>query len=128
MFITLGKRDDIRIYTITDMIVKNTSLTNAEINDVSLQDKFSFFEVPKDKVDEVLSLSEEIRYKGRRIKIEVTKNPKSPKSDKSHRDSRTGSRTRKSDNEVVINGKAAINRRSRESKDKKDSKRKKSKK
>jgi len=125
MFITLGKRDDIRVYTITDMLVKNTSLSNAEINDVSLQDKFSFFEIPKDKVDEVLSLSEEIRYKGRRIKIEVTKNPKSSKSDLKKSDSRkSGSRkseSRRTDKDsikdkYVINGKAAINKRSKDSK------------
>ena len=128
MFITLGKRDDIRVYTITDMLVKNTSLSNAEINDVSLQDKFSFFEVPKDKVDEVLSLSEEIRYKGRRIKIEITKNPKSTKSDKPKKESRSKApkgkdfthrsdrSSKKGKDEVVINGKAAINRRSRDKK------------
>ena len=84
MFITLGKRDNIRIYTITDMLVKNTGLSNAEINNVSLCDNFSFFEVPSEHVEEVLSLSDEIRYKGRRLRIEVTKNPKiKPEKEKS---------------------------------------------
>ena len=74
---------------------------------------------------EVLSLSEEIRYKGRRIKIEVTKNPKSSKSDLKKSDSRkSGSRkseSRRTDKDsikdkYVINGKAAINKRSKDSK------------
>ena len=76
MFITLGKRDDIKVYTITDMLVKSTNLTNANINNVAICDKFSFFEVPNEFVDEVLSLNGQIRYKGRKVNIEITKNPK----------------------------------------------------
>ncbi len=106
MFITLGKRDDIRVYTITDMLIKNTSLSNAEINNVSLCDNFSFFEVPSEHVDEVLSLSDEIRYKGRRLRIEITKNPK--KVEKNKKD--------KSKDKYVINGKKEINKKSRKRK------------
>ena len=76
MFITLGKRDDIKVYTITDMLVKSTNLTNANINNVSICDKFSFFEVPDEYVDEVLSLNGHIRHKGKKVSIEITKNPK----------------------------------------------------
>lgn len=106
MFITLGKRDNIRVYTITDMLVKNTSLSNAEINNVSLCDNFSFFEVPSEHVDEVLSLSDEIRYKGRRLRIEITKNPK--KVEKSKKE--------KSKDKYTINGRKEINKRSRKRK------------
>lgn len=108
MFITLGKRDNIRIYTITDMLVKNTSLSNAEINNVSLCDNFSFFEVPSEHVDEVLSLSDEIRYKGRRLRIEVTKNPKiKPEKERS--------RKRKDifEENYIVNGRDAVNRKTR---------------
>lgn len=120
MFITIGKRDNIRIYTITDMLVNNTSLSNAEINNVSICEKFSFFEVPSDKVDEVLSLSNEIRYKGRRLSIEITKNPKPIKN--------------KDNNDSVVNGRVAISRKTKQlksidnnyknNKDNKNSKRK----
>lgn len=120
MFITLGKRDNIRIYTITDMLVKNTSLSNAEINNVSLCDNFSFFEVPSEHVDEVLSLSDEIRYKGRRLRIEVTKNPKiKPEKERS--------RKRKDifEENYIVNGRDAVNRKTRsKEKDKKSKKRK----
>ena len=118
MFITLGKRDNIRVYTITDMLVKNTSLSNAEINNVSLCDNFSFFEVPSEHVDEVLSLSDEIRYKGRRLRIEVTKNPK-VKPEKE----RTRKRKDIFEENYIVNGKDAVNRKAR-FKDKKNKNRK----
>ncbi|OLA08302.1 MAG: hypothetical protein BHW12_05195 [Coprobacillus sp. 28_7] len=120
MFITLGKRDNIRIYTITDMLVKNTSLSNAEINNVSLCDNFSFFEVPSEHVEEVLSLSDEIRYKGRRLRIEVTKNPKiKPEKERS--------RKRKDifEENYIVNGRDAVNRKTRSKEKEKRSKKRK---
>ena len=120
MFITLGKRDNIRIYTITDMLVKNTSLSNAEINNVSLCDNFSFFEVPSEHADEVLSLSDEIRYKGRRLRIEVTKNPKiKPEKERS--------RKRKDifEENYIVNGRDAVNRKTRSKEKEKRSKKRK---
>lgn len=120
MFITLGKRDNIRVYTITDMLVKNTGLSNAEINNVSLCDNFSFFEVPSEHVDEVLSLSDEIRYKGRRLRIEVTKNPKiKPEKERS--------RKRKDifEENYIVNGRDAVNRKTRSKEKEKRSKKRK---
>lgn len=120
MFITLGKRDNIRIYTITDMLVKNTGLSNAEINNVSLCDNFSFFEVPSEHVEEVLSLSDEIRYKGRRLRIEVTKNPKiKPEKERS--------RKRKDifEENYIVNGRDAVNRKTRSKEKEKRSKKRK---
>lgn len=120
MFITLGKRDNIRVYTITDMLVKNTGLSNAEINNVSLCDNFSFFEVPSEHVEEVLSLSDEIRYKGRRLRIEVTKNPKiKPEKEKS--------RKRKDifEENYIVNGRDAVNRKTRSKEKEKRSKKRK---
>lgn len=120
MFITLGKRDNIRVYTITDMLVKNTGLSNAEINNVSLCDNFSFFEVPSEHVDEVLSLSDEIIYKGRRLRIEVTKNPKiKPEKERS--------RKRKDifEENYIVNGRDAVNRKTRSKEKEKRSKKRK---
>ena len=39
-------------------------------------DNYSFFNIPKDKVSDCLSLSNEIRYKGKRVLIEVAKEEK----------------------------------------------------
>lgn len=119
MFITLGKRDDIRVYTITDMLVKNTSLSNAQINAVSICDNFSFFEIPKEFVEEVLSLSDEIRYKGRRLRIEITKNP--IKQDKPKKEKSRGRSFSSNGDNQVINGRSELNRRSRSSKGNKES-------
>ena len=71
IYISLGRKNDIRIYTITDMLVKNTSLSNKDINNVSIYENFSFFEVPRDYVKEVTLLNKELRYKGRRLTVEV---------------------------------------------------------
>lgn len=46
-FINIGKKDKIKIYNLTDMIVKKTRLSNADVNNVEIHDEFSFFEVPK---------------------------------------------------------------------------------
>ncbi|MBO4667992.1 MAG: DEAD/DEAH box helicase [Bacilli bacterium] len=71
IYISLGRIDDIRVYTITDMLVKNTSLSNKDINNVSIYERFSFFEVPKEYVKEVTLLNKELRYKGKRLTVEV---------------------------------------------------------
>lgn len=102
MFISIGRKDDIKVYTITDMLVKNTSLSNAEINAVTICDNFSFFEVPRGFVHEVLSLSNEIRYKGRRLTIEEAKEDKKGRSRK--------------DGPIIICGKKALARTSRQDK------------
>ena len=76
IYISLGRKDDIRIYTITDMLVKNTNLSNKDINNVAIYENFSFFEVPREYVKEVTLLNKELRYKGRRLTVEVaSKNP-----------------------------------------------------
>ena len=77
MFITLGKNDDVRVYTITDMLVKNAGVSNADINDVTIKDSFTFFSVPASKVNDLLLCNNEIRYKGRRISIQEAKVDKS---------------------------------------------------
>ena len=71
IYISLGRKDDIRVYTITDMLVKNTSLSNKDINNVSIYENFSFFEVPREYVKEVTLLNKELRYKGKRLTVEV---------------------------------------------------------
>ena len=71
MYISLGRKDDIRVYTITDMLVKNTSLSNKDINAISIYENFSFFEIPREYVKEVTLLNKELRYKGKRLTVEI---------------------------------------------------------
>ena len=84
------------------MLVKNTSLSNAEINAVTICDNFSFFEVPREFVHEVLSLSNELRFKGRRLTIEEAKEDKKGRSRK--------------DGPTIVSGKKALARTSRREK------------
>jgi len=76
-FISIGKKDKIKVYDITDMLCKKTNLSNAEINAVDLHDNFSFFEIPKEYVDEVLSLNGNLKCKGKLVSIEIAKAKKS---------------------------------------------------
>ena len=95
MFMTLGKNDDIRVYTITDMLVKNCGISNECINDVTIKDSFTFFTVPKSVAKDVLLCNNEIRYKGRRIsiqeaKVDKGKNARSRKNvDEKHKEKRS---------------------------------------
>ena len=92
IYISLGRKDDIKVYTITDMLVKNTSLSNKDINDVAIYENFSFFEVPREYVKEVTLLNKELRYKGRRLTVEVA------------------SSNSRGESPNVISGKRALNR------------------
>ena len=79
MFISIGRSDNIKVFTITDMLIKHMDIDNANINDITICDNYSFFNIPKDKVSDCLSLSNEIRYKGKRVLIEVAKEEKNNK-------------------------------------------------
>ncbi|MFA7011222.1 MAG: DEAD/DEAH box helicase, partial [Bacilli bacterium] len=52
VFISVGRRDKIKVYDLTDWIVSHTNMTNAEIDAIDIHDNFSFFEVPTEHVDE----------------------------------------------------------------------------
>lgn len=73
MFISLGKKDKMNISNITDLIVRNTNVKNAEINNVQMYDNFSFFEVPSSAVDEILYAFTKVKINGRRATVEVAK-------------------------------------------------------
>lgn len=78
MFISMGRKDKIKVYDLTDLLVKKTSMRNAQINNIELHDNFSFFEVPDEYVNEVLGLSNVVNFRGKRLLIEVAKDkPKS---------------------------------------------------
>jgi ATP-dependent RNA helicase DeaD len=72
LFINIGKRDFNRIYELTDLLVKQTKLTNAEINNIDVHDNFSFFEIPSKYVDDVI-YAFTTPIDGRRISIEEAK-------------------------------------------------------
>jgi len=73
IFISIGRRDKIKVYDLTDWLVKHTNMTNADINAIEIHDNFSFFEVPTEHVDELLTIVNGSIFKGRHVILEVAK-------------------------------------------------------
>ena len=69
-FINIGKKDKIKVYNLTDMIVKRTRLSNADINNVDIHDEFSFFEVPRTYENEIYAAFNRKEKNGRKIVVE----------------------------------------------------------
>ena len=72
-FINIGKKDKIKVYNLTDMIVKRTRLSNADINNVDIHDEFSFFEVPRAYENEIYAAFSRKEKNGRKIVVEESR-------------------------------------------------------
>lgn len=72
-FINIGKKDKIKVYNLTDMIVKRTRLSNADINNVDIHDEFSFFEVPRAYENEIYAAFNRKEKNGRKIVVEESR-------------------------------------------------------
>lgn len=72
-FFNLGKRDRLRKVDMLDIINKATakSKKRADIGDIEILDKFTFFEVEKDFKNEVLSNISFMKFKGKEMRAEV---------------------------------------------------------
>jgi ATP-dependent RNA helicase DeaD len=73
MFISLGRRDELKPSGLVDVIRNISGVTNNDINKIELYDNFSFFEVPGNVVDKVLDSFGREKHKGRRVTVEVAK-------------------------------------------------------
>ncbi len=72
-FLGLGKKDKFRKKGLIEYISKITKLPKNEINNVCLQDNFSFFDTPSDNVDKVFHGFSTTPYKGKFVTIEEAK-------------------------------------------------------
>ena len=72
-FFNLGKRDRLRKVDMLDIINKAAakSKKRADIGDIEILDKFTFFEVEKDFKNEVLSNISFMKFKGKEMRAEV---------------------------------------------------------
>ena len=72
-FFNLGKRDRLRKVDMLDIINKATAKSKkwADIGDIEILDKFTFFEVEKDFKNEVLSNISFMKFKGKEMRAEV---------------------------------------------------------
>ncbi|PRA95375.1 DEAD/DEAH box helicase [Chryseobacterium sp. MYb7] len=74
-FFNLGKKDQLKKLDVLDIINKATaggkSKKRAEIGDIEILEKFSFFEVEKSFKDNVLSSIQSMKFKGKDMRAEV---------------------------------------------------------
>ncbi|MCS4304906.1 MULTISPECIES: DEAD/DEAH box helicase [Chryseobacterium] len=74
-FFNLGKKDHLKKLDVLDIINKATddgkSKRRAEIGDIEILEKFSFFEVEKSFKDNVLSNIQSMKFKGKDMRAEV---------------------------------------------------------
>ena len=78
VYIGLGKLDRLRVPEFVDLLMKKTSLTNHDIDNIDMHDAFTFFDIPAHLVDEV-SLAFTTDDKGRKILVEVAKEAATPR-------------------------------------------------
>ncbi|MDO5615420.1 MAG: DEAD/DEAH box helicase [Cruoricaptor ignavus] len=72
-FFNLGKRDHLKKMDMLDIINKATakSKKRADIGDIEILDKFTFFEVDKNFQGEILSNMHKMKFKGKEMRAEV---------------------------------------------------------
>jgi len=72
-FFNLGKRDHLKKMDMLDIINKATakSKKRADIGDIEIMDKFTFFEVDKNFKGEILSNLPSMKFKGKEMRAEV---------------------------------------------------------
>lgn len=76
LFITLGKKDRVEVRDLIKLITETTSISNRDISKVEIHDTFSFCDIPSRKLEELLEAFEFVKYKGRRVNIEVANRKK----------------------------------------------------
>ncbi|MDY3318337.1 DEAD/DEAH box helicase [Riemerella anatipestifer] len=72
-FFNLGKRDQLKKVDMLDIINKSTkkSKKRADIGDIEILDKFTFFEVEKSFKNEILNNISSMKFKGKEMRAEV---------------------------------------------------------
>jgi ATP-dependent RNA helicase DeaD len=73
MFISLGKKDNLKASDLVRIIRKLTKLNNENINRLEMYDNFSFFEVPLEETENVLEAFRREKINGRRVSVEIAK-------------------------------------------------------
>lgn len=71
LFVNVGRKDKIMVKDIIGSMSSNTAVSGKEIGKVNILDKFSFVEVPKEYVEDVLTGMKGKPIKGKDVNIEV---------------------------------------------------------
>ena len=74
-FFNLGKKDQLKKVDMLDIINKATAKTKkrADIGDIEILDKFTFFEIDKNFKQEILDNISSMKFKGKDMRVEVAK-------------------------------------------------------
>lgn len=69
----LGKKDNINKVTILDLINKNTRGSRADIGNIEIKDKYTYFEVEAGFTDQLLKKINKLSFNGKTMQLEVAK-------------------------------------------------------
>jgi len=73
LFMTLGRKDKVQTAEILKAIVSETGISGSQIGKIAIMDNFTFFEVPSDIVEKVLTVMNRTVIRGRKVKVEKAK-------------------------------------------------------
>lgn len=78
-FINVGERDGLNKKDLSDFVEKNfdASITDDDFSDIYLKDTFSFFELPKDKVNGLIDALKGLSLCGREVNVELSEKKRS---------------------------------------------------
>jgi len=85
LFINVGKKDNLQINDLVKFIASNTTIEGKSIGKVDMLDKFSFFEIPKSYLGEVMSNLVDQILKGRKVNLEVANKKQGGRSSSSNK-------------------------------------------
>lgn len=71
LFINVGKKDNLQTADLVKFVASNCEIQGKEIGKVDMLDKFSFFEVPKNHLGDIMANLIGETLKGRKVNIEV---------------------------------------------------------
>lgn len=114
-FINIGEFDKVNKSTLMDYICENTeTVTRDDFSDSYTKDKFSFFELPKDKVDDVMKNMNGVDLRGREVHVELSERIRRPRNEgrndyRPRNNSRSFQRNRNSFNDRYNNDKRGFN-------------------
>jgi ATP-dependent RNA helicase DeaD len=71
-FINLGKMDGLDVSKLIELIDDNAGIGKKDLGRIDLKGAYSFFEVEKEKADEIVKGLNGIEYRGRQVRVEIT--------------------------------------------------------
>ena len=70
---TLGRKDRIQTAEILKAIASETGISGRQIGKIDIMESFTFFEVPSDIVEKVLTVMNKAVIRGRKVAVEKAK-------------------------------------------------------